>query len=506
MTAQPNILFIQVDQMSAAALSAYGNGFSITPHIDSLCADAMVFENAYCNYPICAPSRFSMMTGQLPSRIGAFDNASELPAGIPTFAHYLCNLGYQTCLAGKMHFVGPDQLHGFEERLTAELYPTDFAWNKIGTALAPEQVSDARGITVAGPTRNTVQIEHDELVAFTARRKLYDLASSGDDRPFLLVASFTHPHEPYLCRQEYWDLYDGVDIPPPAVAPIPADEMDPLSRRVAEIWSLFQDFGAERIATARRGYYGSVSYVDKLIGDVLGTLADTGFDENTTVVFTSDHGDMLGERGLWYKKVFFEPAVRVPLVIKAPDAAQSRLISQPVSLVDLTPTLLSLAGADGDDLFAEPLDGHDLLALAGGNGDWPHDVVSEIMSEGLADPVIMIRAGRFKFIGGPAHPGQLYDLEADPLELNDLATDANHAQTLSMFEADMHKRWDFDALKERILLSQKRRAVIHNAHGRSALPPWDHLPPNDESARWLRGSGDYGDWAFDHLPAAQSRR
>ena len=486
--------------MSASALSAYGNEFSITPALDRLSASATVFENAYCNYPICAPSRFSMMTGQLPSRIDAFDNAAELPASIPTFAHYLRNAGYATTLAGKMHFVGPDQLHGFEERLTSELYPTDFVWNKVGTEFTKEQVSDARGVTHAGVTRNTVQMEHDELVAFTARRKLYDLAKRRDERPFLLLASFTHPHEPYLCRQSDWELYDDVTIPPPRVGPIAAEDMDPLSRRVAQMWSLLDDFDEQSIATARRGYFANVSYVDQLIGGLLETLRELDLDRETFVVFTSDHGDMLGERGLWFKKVFFEPSVRVPLIIQAPDVFSRDRVSERVSLVDLLPTLLSFAGQDVAQHSAEPLDGCDLTKAVNESGFGTRDVVSEVMSEGLAEPVIMLRRGRYKFIGGPAHPSQLFDLESDPLELNDLGTDASLAKLVADFESTLAERWDFDNLRSRVALTQRRRAVIQDAHYRGRPPDWDHTPPTDGDGRWLRGRGDYGDWAFDELP------
>ena len=191
---QPNILFIQVDQMSAAALPAFGNSFSIAPNLDRLCGEGLVYENAYCNYPICAPSRFSMMTGQLPSQIDAFDNAAELPAGIPTFAHYLRAEGYQTSLVGKMHFVGPDQLHGFEDRLTAELYPTDFGWNKVGTAFSRASRSPTTGASlhVGADPEQRRRSNTTNWSPTTPRRKLYDLARGGDDRPFLMV-SLLHP-------------------------------------------------------------------------------------------------------------------------------------------------------------------------------------------------------------------------------------------------------------------------------------------------------------------------
>ena len=497
---QPNILLLQVDQMFAAALSAYGNGFAITPNLDRLFARGITFANTYCSYPICAPSRFSTMTGQLASRIGAYDNAAEMPASIPTFAHYLRAAGYQTYLSGKMHFVGPDQLHGFEQRLTAELYPTDFSWNKVGTEFTAEQVSDARGVTYAGKTRDTVQIAHDELVAFKARRKIYDLAQHHDPRPFLLCASFTHPHEPFLCRQQDWDLYDGVEIPPPAVGRIPDNQLDPLSRRVAEMWSLLQDFDPAAIATARRAYYGSVSFVDRLIGTVLDALADCGFNQDTVVLFTSDHGEMLGERGLWFKKVFYEPSVRVPLVICIPGASAPQRVTTPVSLVDLAPTLIALAHDNGEVELAEPLDGENLLPLAAGAPRQQSDVVSELMSEGLADPVVMIRRDAYKFIGGPAHPSQLFNLETDPQELHDLAGDPDCADVLADFMQRMSARWDFDTLKRDILRSQKRRAIIQHAHGQGRPPRWDLAIDSDEDGRWLRGGGDYGDWAFDDLP------
>lgn len=497
---QPNILFLQVDQMFAAALSAYGNDFSVTPNLDQLFASGVAFNKAYCSYRICAPSRFSTMTGQFASRIGAYDNAAEMQAGIPTFAHYLRGAGYQTCLSGKMHFVGPDQLHGFEERLTTELYPTDFAWNKVGTEFAPEQVSDARGVTYAGVTRDTVQIAHDELVAFKARRKIYDLANGKDRRPFLLCVSFTHPHEPFLCREEDWNLYENVEVPPPTVGRIPDNRLDPLSRRVGEMWSLLQDFDPNDIATARRAYFGSVSFVDRLIGQVLSALKDCELDKDTVILFTSDHGEMLGERGLWFKKVFFENSVKVPLVICRPGETRPRMIDTPVSLLDLAPTLIALAN-DGQKVEpAEPLDGENLLPVMDGTPRMTH-VMSELMSEGLADPVVMIRRDDYKFIGGPSHPSQLFNLKNDPFEMNDLADSADHAGVLADFMERMYVQWDFQTLKADIARSQKRRAVIQHAHSQGKPPLWDHPVGDDEDGRWLRGAGDYGDWAFDDLPA-----
>ena len=156
-TKAPNILFIHTDQLSAEMLGAYGNKIASTPHIDALAERGVVFDSAYCNFPLCAPSRFSMLAGQLNSKIAAYDNAAEFPSSIPTFAHYLRWMGYQTCLIGKMHFIGADQLHGFEERRTTDIYPSDFAWTGDWTDLQAKHANNATSFTEAGVCLRNVQ-------------------------------------------------------------------------------------------------------------------------------------------------------------------------------------------------------------------------------------------------------------------------------------------------------------------------------------------------------------
>jgi len=219
----PNLLFIMADQLTAPALPFYGHPLVDTPHLSRLAADGVVFENAYCNFPLCAPSRYSMLSGRLPSRIDAFDNAAELPASVPTIAHYLRRLGYRTCLSGKMHFVGPDQLHGFEERLTTDIYPADFGWTPDWGAqeVAYSWSHHMQSVVEAGTCRRSLQIDFDEETAYQAEQKLYDLARDSDERPFFLVASFTHPHDPFTCLPQHWDRYDDAAIDRPAVPAIP---------------------------------------------------------------------------------------------------------------------------------------------------------------------------------------------------------------------------------------------------------------------------------------------
>ena len=306
---QPNILFIQVDQLAAQFLRCYGDKICHAPNLERLAAQGTVFETAYCNFPLCSPSRASMATGKLCSDIGAFDNAAELPASIPTYAHYLRAAGYQTALSGKMHFIGPDQHHGFERRLTPDLYPADFSWVPNWGDEGERDTNDPRSVTIAGVCERSMQIDFDDLVTFNAVQHLYDMARGDDHRPFFLQVSYTHPHEPYLCQKEYWELYEDAEITLPDVPALSADQHDAHSVRLLSDFGMLNiRFDDADILTARRAYYGSISYLDAKIGTLLDTLERTGQRDNTVIVFTSDHGEMLGERGMWFKKHFYEPS------------------------------------------------------------------------------------------------------------------------------------------------------------------------------------------------------
>ncbi|MBG6159550.1 choline-sulfatase [Roseibium album] len=493
----PNILFLQVDQLTASALRAYGDRICHSPALDRLAENGVVFENAYCNFPLCAPSRFSMATGQLCSAVGAYDNAAEFSAEIPTYAHYLRVAGYQTALSGKMHFIGPDQFHGFEKRLTADLYPADFAWVPNWANEGKRDTNDDRAVRIAGICERSVQIDYDEEVTFRAVQHIYDMARSSDERPFFLQVSYTHPHEPYLCRKEFWDLYEGKEIPMPKISALSEQAHDPHSVR------LLKDFGMlgirfkdEDVSRAIRAYYGSISYLDSLISRVLDALSATGAAENTVVVFTSDHGEMLGERGMWFKKHFFEKALRVPLIVKAPWIAAQR-VSELTSLVDLLPTFGSLAGSPAP---VEPLEGIDLMDLLDkGNPPPQRPVYAEYLAEATPAPIFMIRRQNHKFISS-SHDGiMLFDLAADPDELTNLATSEVHQPLVEAFCEEVRTKWNETELVDAILLSQKRRALVRDAMNTGQKHLWNHGEKETDSVLWYRGVQGYNEWAFDYI-------
>ncbi len=489
--ARPNILILMVDQFNGTLFPDGPADFLHAPHLKALAERSVRFANTYTASPLCAPARASFMSGQLPSRTRVYDNAAEFASDIPTFAHHLRAAGYHTALSGKMHFVGPDQLHGFEERLTTDIYPADFGWTPDYTKPG-ERIDwwyhNLGSVTGAGVAEITNQMEYDDEVAYNATRKLYDLSRRHDDRPWCLTVSFTHPHDPYVARRKYWDLYENSPALDPEVGTIPFDEQDPHSQRLLKAcdYDAF-DITPEQIRRARQGYFASISYIDDKIGEILDVLERGRMADNTIVLFVSDHGDMLGDRGLWFKMCFFDGSSRVPLMIAALGWTPAS-IRQPVSTLDVTPTLAALAGIDIAKL-APWTDGEDLTPLATGTGG-RGPVPMEYAAEGSEAPLVCLRDGRFKLTLCDKDPPMLFDLEADPKELINLAGDTGYADVLAKLTALAEKRWNLQNFDAAVRESQARRWVVYEALRKGAYYPWDYQPLQKASERYMRNHMD----------------
>lgn len=488
-----NFLILMVDQMSGCLLDEQMLSHLHAPNIKGLIAQGVKFENAYCASPLCTPARGSFMTGQLPSRSGIYDNAAEFPASTPTFAHYLRLNGYQTALSGKMHFVGPDQLHGFEERLTTDIYPADFGWTpdwRDPLTRIDWWYHNLHSVTEAGIAEISNQLEFDDEVAYFARLKLHQYARRLDPRPFCLTVSFTHPHDPYVTRQKYWDLYEEADLPMPSVPAMPYAKQDRHSQRLYDAVNYTQyAITDEQIRRARRAYFANISYLDDKIGELLQVLDDCDFKDNTVILFCADHGDMLGERGLWYKMCFYEYALRIPLVLHAPAQFQPRCVQTPVAAHDILPTLIELAGADPKQL-ACPIDGGSLVSLAQGQEQTDRVVYAEYCAEGSVAPMMMIRQGRFKFNYCEADPIQLFDLEADPKELNNLADNPAYLEVVHQFQQQLNARWNLEKLKSEVMHSQACRHWVDAANRKGKFKSWDFQPQQEASQRYMRNHLD----------------
>lgn len=494
MARPPNILIVMVDQLNGTLFPDGPADFLHVPHLRALAEKSVRFKNNYTASPLCAPGRASFMSGQLPSRTRVYDNAAEFASAIPTYAHHLRSAGYHTCLSGKMHFVGPDQLHGFEERLTTDVYPPDFGWTpdyrKPGERI-DWWYHNLGSVTGAGVAEITNQMEFDDEVAFHGVQKLYQLARRSDDsdrKPWCLTVSFTHPHDPYVARRKYWDLYENCDALQPDVATMDISDQDPHSRRLLEACDhLNFNITEENIRRSRRAYFANISYLDDKIGELIGVLKSTGMLDDTVILFCSDHGDMLGERGLWFKMSFLEGSSRVPLMIAGP-GLEPAMIDAPVSNLDILPTLCDLAAIDMSAI-AQWTDGESLLPLTSG-AERATPVLMEYAGEGSNAPLVCIRDGALKFVHCEIDPPQLFNLEDDPHELTNLAADPSHTEMVRELQSRVQKRWNLDQFDAEVRESQARRWVVYPALRNGAHYPWDFQPLQVASERYMRNHMD----------------
>jgi len=488
---KPNILVLMADQLNGTLFPDGPADWLHAPNLKALAARSVRFANAYTGSPLCAPGRASYMSGQLPHRTRVYDNAAEFASDIPTYAHHLRRAGYHTALSGKMHFVGPDQMHGFEERLTTDIYPADFGWTP-DYRRPGERIDwwyhNLGSVTGAGIGEISNQLEYDDEVAYQATRKVYDLGRRLDERPWMMTVSFSHPHDPYVARKKYWDLYADCEHLMPAVPAMDYADQDPHSKRLLDASDAKSfDITEDNIRRSRRAYFANISYVDDKIGEVLTALEGSEQADNTIIVLVSDHGDMLGARGLWFKMSFLEGSARVPMMIAAPGLPPG-LIETPVSTMDINPTLADLAGIDLAEIMPWT-DGESLVPLAMGTPRTT-PVLMEYAAEGSEAPLVALRFEHWKFIHCELDPPQLFNLAADPDELVNLATDPAHIELTARFADLVAKHWDMEAFDADVRESQARRLIVYEALRNGAYFPWDFQPLQKASERFMRNHMD----------------
>ncbi len=477
------------DQLTADFLGSYGHPSVQTPNLDALSESGFQFNRAYCNCPICGPSRASLCTGRLVSEIGAYDNGCDYPASTPTFLHHLVRGGYRTLLSGKMHFVGPDQHHGFQQRLTADIYPSSFVWTPDWTKGSyPNPGTSVEQLPEAGQCRWSMQLDYDEEVTFRSLEALRDLARSPEEGPFFLCASYTHPHDPFIINDPWWSLYPDEVVLPPTVPARPLEEHHPFNQWLQVHHRIPEFPPRERwILAARRAYLGMVSYFDHQVGLLLQELERLGLRDETLIVVTSDHGEMLGEQGMWFKRTFFEPSVRVPLLFSGPGVPRGERVSNPVSLVDLFPTFLEVAGLDDESLSPFTLAGKSLIPFFSGGGDChPGEVLIEYFSEGTCRPMRTVVKGEHKLVSVMDEAPLLFLLNKDPHEQDNRAEDPSMTDLLRRLSNRLFQNYDHREQFQKVLQSQKSRRWIQQAHDRSPTLDWDFHPTGSGPSRYVR--------------------
>ena len=438
-----NVLFLMADQHRPHALGVDGDNVAKTPNLDALAATAARFDHAYCTDPLCVPSRASLLTGLYVHNHKASGNATPWPFEHKTMAHHFSAAGYITALIGKMHFVDA-QTHGFDyhldfndwfqylgpktQRFAEELADPNSGdglpqipslWQGEGDPWMGHMTRDDRqGLITAG--RASALAEEDHFESFVTRESIRFLKNNGGKRPFFLMSSFLKPHDPFMPARRFEQMFQANQMKLPStwgkvdLATIPRE----IRENIENFWILPEVRNPDVAKLYIAMYYANLAQMDDNVGKILAALRNMGLEENTIVVYTSDHGEMLGAHGLWQKMVFYEPSVGVPMMFRVPGltTANSRC-KTPASLVQMLPTLTDLCGLpaphgiDGTSLapsLREPSRSFETTIFAEKDLKTPH-------------AGYMIRQGDYKYCYYPHDLAELYDLGSDPEEMNNLA-------------------------------------------------------------------------------------
>ena len=469
---KPNILVIMSDEHAPHFSGLYGHPIVQSPNFDALGRSGVTFDAGYCNSPLCVPSRASFVSGKLVSRVGAYDNGAPFPSETVTFPHLLRRAGYEVVLDGKMHFVGPDKLHGFERQLTRDARGagaiTGREWSHSNEDHPHGGENARRRILEAGPGRSAHVLDFDDEVESAALDFLREPARK--DAPWCLVASFLCPHFPLIVPDKYFSLYYPHNVDMPVIPPGHVENQHPAHHRVRTTFAL-GEFPVEQLRVARAAYYGLITYLDEKIGRLIQSLKDTGQFENTVIVYTSDHGEMAGEHGLWWKNSFYEQASRVPIIVSWPGQIQpERRFAGASSNVDVARTIVDIAGSPTE--AAADWDGDTLLPLLRALGTraesdaataWKDEAIVEYSGHATNRPQRMLRTGRWKYAYYHREPAELYDLQSDPGELRNLTGSPELPGIESALRRRVLADWDPDEEDRRARASQRARHLIAQA-------------------------------------------
>jgi choline-sulfatase len=431
MTDRPNVLFVMADQYRWDYLGAQGAGFVRTPNLDRIAARGVRFTQCTTNSPVCAPARIGLATGLQPSRVGALDNSAYLPASQPTYYQYLRDHGYRVGCVGKLDLAKPAPYNGrygdrpciygwgfthpeeCEGKMHAGKFPTPqgpygYFLQERGLYQAFHEDYTARAASGKGWVRGA---SHDSVLpadafedAYIGQRAADWLAEVPDDFPWHYFVSFVGPHNPFDPPTEYADRYRNAPMPPAVV--------DTMEGKPASVKHKDRGLTPEEIAVTRRQYCAAIELIDDYVGRMLDALEARGQLEKTVIIFSADHGEMLGDHGLYTKSVPYEASVRVPLLVAGPDIEGGRASDALVELIDVNPTICDLVG-----LPAQPkIDALSLgPVLRGETADHRSETVSAIRH------FRCIRTERYKYVENYNAIDELYDLENDPDELVNLA-------------------------------------------------------------------------------------
>jgi choline-sulfatase len=456
-----NLLVIMSDEHSPKMLGCYGHALVETPHLDRLAAQGTRFASAYTTSPVCIPARAAFACGRYIHQIGFWDNADPYDGSVPSWHHRLRDSGHPVVSIGKLHFRSTEDDNGFTEEIVP-MHVIEGKGDLMGLVRSelPVRKGAYKMARFAAPGESSYTF-YDREIAARAQVWLRQKASKPSDRPWVLFVSFVCPHFPLTAPPElYYRYHDNPGLPRPKLYERHERPEHPYLVEYRRSFNYDDYFDDDTVRRATAGYYGLCSFLDENIGKLLRALEDAGLAGETRVLYTSDHGDNLGARGCWGKSTLYEEAAGVPLIIAGPDIPRGVVVDVPTSHVDCYPFIMQAVGRDTPDMVdAHP--GVSLFDLARGANP-ERTVLSEYHGMGSTTGAFMIRHHRYKYIYYVGYPPQLFDLAADPEELNDLAGDQRYAKTLAECDRQLRGVCDPDDVDAR---AKRRQAELLEQNG-----------------------------------------
>ena len=452
MAVESNVLLIMADEFARHVMGCAGHPLVRTPHLDRLAHRGVRFTQAYTNSPICVPARAALHTGRYVHDIRCWNSAQPYRGGQESWAHRLRRHGMDTVSAGKLHFRRTQDDNGFAPELQPMHVKDGIGWAPGLLRNPPGDYPAAADLAAQVGALETEYHAYDRSVAAAATGWL-ERRTGADGRPWALFVSFVSPHYPLAAPPRWFDLYRNADLPSPK--PYAGNWREhPALRETLRFFDYDRYFDDASRDAAVRAYLGLIGFVDDLIGQVLAALDSAGFADNTTIIFTSDHGEMLGDFGLWTKQVMFEGSAGIPMILAGPGSAAGRTVGTPVSLVDVFPTVLDAAGAPP---APGPLPGRSLMEIAAAPDAPERPVLSEYHDGGSITGAFMLRRGAWKLVHHEGFAPQLFDLSADPDEQHDLAREPAVADVLNSMLAALRDIVDPAAANARAFADQRAR-------------------------------------------------
>ena len=470
-----NVLLILSDEHNREVTGCYGNPLVSTPNLDALAARGVVFESAYCNSPICVPSRACLATGEYVHRTGYWDSAAAYDGRVPSWHHRVREAGYDVAAIGKLHFRSGGDDNGFSE-VHHPIYVVDGIGDVHGLLRTDKRVRGvARELAAEAGRGMSAYTRFDTRVADATVRWIRARARRKDGRPWVLFSSMLSPHYPLIAPDKFYELYDSISLPRPRLYERHDRRDHPVIAHYRDTWNYDNYFDAERLAVGLRAYYGLCSFLDFHVGRILTALDESGLADDTLVIYTSDHGENLGNRGLWGKSVMYEESSGVPLLIAGPGITGGQRCSTPVSLVDIYPTVVeSVCGEP--DACERALPGESLVAVA---RERPADriVFSELHDDGSLTGEFMVRQGTWKLVHYVGYPPQLFDLSSDPFEERDLAGNPGASVVQARLHAELRGIVDPEAVNRIVFADQRARIErLGGVRGILSREDFNHTP------------------------------